>query len=60
MLGLFRKDQEMKHKIVRFAVTVLLFCSLFVGVILIDGCKKSTPAGPAAPVEKTEPNAPVK
>jgi len=44
MLGLFRKDQEMKHKIARFAVTVLLFCSLLVGVIVVDGCKKSKPA----------------
>ena len=67
MLGLFRKDQEMKHKIARFGVIVLLFCSLLVGVIVLDGCKKSKPVvAPkaekevSAPVQKVEPNAPAK
>jgi hypothetical protein len=63
MLDLFRKDQEMKHKIARFAVTVLLFCSLFIGVIIVDGCKKSKPAAApekkvTAPVEAKKPAVP--
>jgi len=57
MLGLFRKDKEMKHKIARFGVTVLLFCSLLVGVIVVDGCKKSTPV--IAPETEKEVTAPI-
>jgi hypothetical protein len=65
MLGLFRKDQEMKHKIARFGVTVLLFCSLLVGMIVMNGCKKSEPAVPpktekevTAPIEAKKPAVP--
>ncbi len=47
----------MKHKIARFGVTVLLFCSLLVGVIVVDGCKKSKPA--VAPKAEKEVSAPV-
>jgi len=57
MLGLFRKDKEMKHKIARFGVTVLLFFLFFVGVIVADGCKKSEPA--VAPKTEKKVTAPV-
>ena len=69
MLGLFRKDHEMKYRIARFGVTVLLFCSLLVGMIVMNGCKKSEPTVPpktekkvTAPIvtkKPTVPSAPV-
>lgn len=57
MLGLFRRDKEMKHKFARFGGTVLLFCLLFVGVIVVDGCKKSEPV--VAPKTEKKVTAPV-